>query len=96
MLKQEGDLTSLKMIDFGIGQFTSHKQWIITKCGSPSYIAQEVFTNKRYNNKCDIFSLGIIAFILLTEEMPFDAEDIEMVLYLNEHREIDFSHSRLQ
>ena len=66
--------------------------WILKKCGSPSYIAPEVFSCKKYTEKCDVFSVGIISYILLTEEMPFDAEDVEEILRLNELSEICYNH----
>ena len=70
--------------------------WILKKCGSPSYIAPEVFLCKKYNEKCDIFSVGIIFYILLTEEMPFDADNLEKVLKLNELCRICYNHKRLE
>ena len=92
MLKKKEDLSSLKIIDFGIGQFIDQKHWILTKCGSPSYIAPEVFSGKMYTEKCDVFSVGIICYILITEEMPFDAEEMEDVLEQNELSEICYNH----
>jgi serine/threonine protein kinase len=42
-----------------------------TAVGSPLYMAPEVF-RQRYDNKCDLWSLGIIIFLNFSGECPFD------------------------
>jgi len=44
------------------------------KCGSPGFVAPEIFKGKGYNHKVDMFSLGAILFTLLTGKLLFDAE----------------------
>ena len=41
------------------------------RAGSIYYTAPEVILGN-YNNKCDIWSFGVVAFALLTERFPFD------------------------
>ena len=72
--KEENGLFRVKLCDFG----TSHlfkegeKQKNIT--GSSYYIAPEVL-KKKYNFKCDLWSLGVIMYILLTKKIPFFGKD---------------------
>uniref|UniRef100_A0A914VJY7 Protein kinase domain-containing protein n=1 Tax=Plectus sambesii TaxID=2011161 RepID=A0A914VJY7_9BILA len=44
-----------------------------TFCGSKSYSAPEILTGSRYSPlKADVWSLGVIAFVLVTNRMPFN------------------------
>lgn len=43
---------------------------LVRKCGTPEYVAPEVFSNS-YNEKCDMWSFGVILYIMLMGEMPF-------------------------
>ena len=58
--------TVLKIIDFGLATKIKSKDYIFLKCGTPGFVAPEVFQTdeKMYNEKCDIFSAGIISYIL--------------------------------
>jgi calcium/calmodulin-dependent protein kinase I len=41
------------------------------KCGSVGYVAPEIFLSKGYDEKVDVFSLGIIFYTLCYKTMPF-------------------------
>ena len=49
---------------------------IHTLCGSPMYMAPEIMKNKKYNNKSDLWSVGIILFEMLTATVPHKAKNI--------------------
>lgn len=61
----------LKLIDFGCSKIftTSNKQFEDT-IGTLLYCSPEVLKNN-YNSRCDIWSCGIIMYILLSGEIPF-------------------------
>ena len=53
----------LKIADFGLANFlTSTNEFM--KCGSPGYVAPEIWSEKGYGSKADIFSCGIIMYVL--------------------------------
>ena len=43
-------------------------------CGTPMYVAPEIVTGKRYGNGVDLWSCGVVLFILLAGVVPFDEE----------------------
>ena len=48
--------------------------------GTPYYIAPEIIKEERYGSKCDIWSLGILTFKLISGDYPFGAPNCK-VLY---------------
>lgn len=64
----------LKLIDFGFSKVWDPNMKMRMSCGTLSYVAPEVL-NKDYTNKCDLWSLGVITFILLAGYMPFSGPD---------------------
>ena len=57
--------TIIKIADFGLSDIIKNKKLTLkTRCGTPGYIAPEIFGNSGYNEKVDIFSAGIILYTL--------------------------------
>ena len=62
----------IKIIDFGIAKFTSSNKKEKGMTGTLYYMAPEVI-NQNYDYKCDIWSVGVILYMLLTGKYPFDS-----------------------
>ncbi|CAK65125.1 unnamed protein product (macronuclear) [Paramecium tetraurelia] len=60
------------------------------KCGTPGFVAPEIFRSKNYTSKVDLFSLGIIFYLLVYGKLPFEGKDQEEILRSNEKCDIDF------
>ena len=72
--KSTNDLLSIKLIDFGSCNYIKKNENFTLKVGSPYYIAPEVLKHD-YNSKCDIWSIGVILYILLVGYPPFKAKN---------------------
>lgn len=64
---------TIKVIDFGTSEIKKNKM-LDRQIGTPFYIAPEVLNNS-YNEKCDIWSCGVIMYILLCGYPPFYGEE---------------------
>lgn len=64
----------VKFIDFGLAIVKKNKGGIDEIAGTPYYIAPEVLSYN-YGKECDIWSLGVCIYQLLTGKMPFNAKD---------------------
>lgn len=67
--------SSLKIADFGLSTIVSNKVSLMTVCGTPGYCAPEVLKGEKYDASCDMWSLGVITYILLCGYEPFFAEN---------------------
>ena len=66
----ELDSDLIKIIDFGIAVRKKPNEVLNTRLGTPYYIAPEVLC-KSYGEKCDIWSAGVILFMMICSYPPF-------------------------
>jgi len=63
----------LKIIDFGMSKFVKRREYFQVICGTPYYVAPEVIDGK-YSEHCDLWSLGVVMFVMLFGYPPFYAD----------------------
>ena len=83
-LKPENLLISekniLKIIDFGLSNYSQMSKLLTTPCGSPCYASPEVIAGKKYDgNLIDIWATGIILFVMLCGFLPFEGPNNEIL-----------------
>ncbi|KAA6397380.1 MAG: putative Calcium/calmodulin-dependent protein kinase type 1 [Streblomastix strix] len=61
----------IKISDFGLSKVIEKEQLMMTCCGTPGYVAPEVLSYSGYGKECDLWSLGIIMYVLLCGYPPF-------------------------
>ena len=80
LLRQHDDHDFVKVLDFGLVKFFSGEsaESEITNAGtfmgSPHYIAPEQARNQSPDQRCDIYSLGVLLYHMLTGKVPFTAQ----------------------
>ena len=77
--KNDNNFLDIKICDFGTSQIFKKGDIQKETIGSLFYVAPEVL-KKNYNFKCDLWSCGIIMYILLTQKLPFSGKTDEEII----------------
>ena len=79
----------IKIIDWGLSSKFELGKPLSTITGTFQYIAPEVFDGS-YDDKCDIWSLGVITFVLFTKTYPFMGKEIKEYLVNLKNEKISY------
>jgi calcium-dependent protein kinase len=69
---------SLRLTDFGLAKRFQKGQIFTSEVGTPCFMAPEVFRHK-YTEVCDVWSCGVVMYMLLSGTLPFDAHTVEEI-----------------
>ncbi|XP_022101989.1 striated muscle-specific serine/threonine-protein kinase-like [Acanthaster planci] len=74
------DSDDLKVIDFGLARVVSPDRDVICKFGTPEFVAPEVVCKQPVSTASDVWSIGVMAYILLSGMSPFMGDDDKQTL----------------
>lgn len=75
---------NIKLTDFGLAGPPQNKEINIE--GSPSYLAPEIINGEPVDGRADIYALGVMAFLMLTNSLPFSAPTLAKLLNMQVHQ----------
>lgn len=71
----------VKIVDMGMSAVMREGELLATSCGSPHYASPQVVSGEKYDGReADIWSCGVILFALMTSNLPFDDDNIRVLL----------------
>jgi serine/threonine protein kinase len=91
ILKETDNNYEVKIADFGLATAVTQGEYLFKRCGTPGYVAPEILAYEKYDQKVDIFSAGVILYILLTGMSPFHGRSYNEILIKNKNCEIKFN-----
>ena len=95
LFETKGMDSNLKIIDFGLSKhFHDHEQ-MHQVVGSAYYTAPEVLKS-HYDHRCDIWSLGIIAYMMLTGSPPFFGDSSDAIHEMIRTKEAEYPEKRFE
>lgn len=78
LYESEDEDSNILLCDFGLSKIVQEGV-TETRVGTVGYQAPEILQKRCYDEKCDIWSLGIVAYELIARDLPFPAKDKEAV-----------------
>lgn len=75
LLSSKENDTTIKITNFNFAAYAHASQQLTTQCGTQGYVAPEILNGQSYGTKVDMWSLGVILYILLGGYQPFIEDD---------------------
>lgn len=75
LMVSDSEDSDLKIVDFGLSKIIGPNESSLDPFGTLSYVAPEVLLQKPYGKEVDLWSLGVITYLLLCRVLPFDDEE---------------------
>ncbi|KAK9409497.1 ribosomal protein S6 kinase alpha-5 [Crotalus adamanteus] len=80
LFTDESDNSEIKIIDFGFARLKpSDNQPLRTPCFTLHYAAPELLNHNGYDESCDLWSLGVILYTMLSGQIPFQSQDSSII-----------------
>jgi len=79
LLLRGDDETDVMLSDFGLSKIINQTTMMETACGTPYYVAPEVLSAQGYDKEVDLWSVGVITYLLLCGFPPFYGETLPEV-----------------
>jgi len=90
LLQNRHDDSQIKIADFGFAKKVRGDRSLKTMCGTPGYVSPEILRKEGYGTKADMFSMGVIVFILLGGYPPFNAKNESDLLLMCRRGQFEF------
>eukprot|EP00587_Corethron_hystrix_P009519 CAMPEP_0113318496 /NCGR_PEP_ID=MMETSP0010_2-20120614/13042_1 /TAXON_ID=216773 ORGANISM="Corethron hystrix, Strain 308" /NCGR_SAMPLE_ID=MMETSP0010_2 /ASSEMBLY_ACC=CAM_ASM_000155 /LENGTH=355 /DNA_ID=CAMNT_0000175811 /DNA_START=27 /DNA_END=1094 /DNA_ORIENTATION=- /assembly_acc=CAM_ASM_000155 len=79
LLQNDNNDSDIKIADFGFAKRVKRPKSLTTRCGTPGYVSPEILKGLPYDEKADMWSAGVILYILLGGYPPFMEENQKLL-----------------
>uniref|UniRef100_A0A672M4U1 Serine/threonine-protein kinase 17A n=1 Tax=Sinocyclocheilus grahami TaxID=75366 RepID=A0A672M4U1_SINGR len=96
LLTSESPLGDIKVVDFGLSRLVSSSQEIREIMGTPEYVAPEILNYEPISTATDMWSIGVLAYVMLTGISPFLGDDKQETFLNISQINISYTEEELQ
>lgn len=90
LFRDRSEKSDILVTDFGLAKLLNDNVALKTACGTPNYVAPEILMQRGYGKMCDLWSIGVILFIILCGYPPFYDESDAVLFELIMKGRFDF------
>jgi len=91
LFEKKGDVASIRLIDFGLSiRHRSGQKPLSSMVGTSYYMAPQVLEGS-YDKSCDIWSIGVMTYVMLTGRPPFNGPNDDAIFNKIKAAELDFN-----
>jgi serine/threonine protein kinase len=76
------------LVDLGFATFQQDYKLLFSRCGTPGHVAPEVLNDKEYHTNADVYSLGIVLYMMVTKVNPFENSNYDILIQNNLNGEV--------
>ena len=91
LMTSSGDDGDIRILDFGLSKISTPNEQCTEPYGTLTYCAPEIILDEPYNKEVDMWSLGVMTYLMISGRLPFNAEDENKIARLIAFGEPDFN-----
>ena len=80
LLSDTSEIPIIKLADFGLSQLIGPNDHLHVPCGTLAYVAPEVLMQRPYGKAVDLWSVGVVTYLMLRGKLPFDSKDKQVII----------------
>ena len=75
LMTSEGDDGDIRILDFGLSKISTPNEKCSEPYGTLTYCAPEIILDEPYNKEVDMWSLGVMTYLMISGKLPFNSDD---------------------
>ena len=79
-ITRQNNFDEIKIMDFGLSKILASTEKMVSCSGTLKYMAPEILSGKPHNKEIDIWSIGVIMYVIINGYMPFGGKTHEEII----------------
>ena len=75
LMTSDGDDGDIRILDFGLSKISTPNEKCSEPYGTLTYCAPEIILDEPYNKEVDMWSLGVMTYLMISGKLPFNSDD---------------------